>query len=82
MMRSWLKTWLVHRLCDLHTRLSLWRFGIDDWLERLDPTFPIPEVPPLPQRCIVGKLFWYDGRQVREQVLMGTVKYPSTGAKT
>lgn len=54
------RRWLVHRLCDLHTWLSLARFRVDDWLERLDPTVTTKAK---------GKLYWFDGNRVREQDL-------------
>ena len=66
-----LKIWVVHRLCDLHTRLSLWQFAVEDWLERLDPTVPVS---PRGSRWS-GKLYWYDGRHVHEQILKGRVIY-------
>jgi hypothetical protein len=70
-MRARLKTWTVHRLCDLHTRLSLWQFDVEDWLERLDPTVPIP-----PKGCrTTAKMYWYDGHQVHSQVLKGRLIY-------
>lgn len=57
--------WLVYRLCDLHTLLSLAQFQVEDWLQTLDPTTPVPA-----RGCrAYGKAYTYDGKQVHEQVL-------------